>query len=196
MKYPQFWLNASPKRKRIYSVIFVFLLAVLFTVLGVIIPASPVEEKMVYDQLNSTLTQGTATNTLPIAIFRNNFLLCLAMFIPLAGLPFGLFLMFSTGQGFRAVFDLQASGAIPTPAAPPDLTATTAFLVLAFAGLTFLLEYASYSIGMTESVWLYRRITQHRWKRELKTTAIMIGVVALLLTIGAIVESIALYLGM
>jgi hypothetical protein len=46
---------------------------------------------------------------------------------------------------------------------------------------------------MTESVWLFRRIFQKRW-RELKNTAICIGIVALLLLLGAIVETWALSL--
>jgi hypothetical protein len=109
------------------------------------------------------------------------------MFIPLAGLPIGLFIMFSSGQGFRALFDtLTMSGVSNT--APPNIQPSTAILLLVLIGLTFFFEFVSYSIGMTESVWLFRRLTQRRW-RELKTTAILIGVVALLLILGAIVET-------
>ena len=58
-------------------------------------------------------------------------------------------------------------------------------------GAVFLLEYVSYAIAMTESVWLFRRIMQKRWG-ELKITAAVIGIVALLLIIGAVVETYAL----
>jgi hypothetical protein len=44
---------------------------------------------------------------------------------------------------------------------------------------------------MTESVWLFRRILQNRWKSELKPLLILIGIVALLLIVGAIVETYA-----
>jgi hypothetical protein len=59
---------------------------------------------------------------------------------------------------------------------------------LLFIGLTFLLEYVSYSIGISESVWLFRRLSQKRWG-HLKNTGILIGVVAALLITGAVVET-------
>jgi hypothetical protein len=52
----------------------------------------------------------------------------------------------------------------------------------------FWLEFASYSIGITESIWLFRRLLQQRWG-ELKNTVILIGVCAGLLAVGAIVET-------
>jgi hypothetical protein len=181
-----FWKNASSKRKRIYSAIFVVILIIVVTIIGFAIPPSSQEEQLIFNQLNQTQAHGIATGTLPMVFFLNNFLLCLLMFIPLVGLPIGLFIMFSTGQGLRALIDVQiASGA---SSATPEIQASTAILILVGAALTFILEYTSYTIGMTESVWLFRRLTQRRW-RELKYTAILIGVAALLLTIAAIVES-------
>jgi Stage II sporulation protein M len=181
------WKNASPKRKRIYSALFIFIIAMLVTIVGVLVPLSPQEEKLVNDQVNQTLIQGTANNNLAPSIFLNNFLLCLAMFIPLAGLPIGLFIMFSSGQAFRAIFDIVTSSGVSS-ATSQNISASTASLVLILITLTFFFEYVSYSIGMTESIWLFRRLTQHRW-RELKTTLILIGIVAVLLTLGAIVET-------
>jgi hypothetical protein len=108
------------------------------------------------------------------------------MFIPLVGSFFGLFVMFSTGVGIRAVIDTQsASGAA---AVLPNISPTIAIFGLIGVGLTFLLEYVSYSIGIAESVWLFRRLTQRRFG-ELKNTGILIGVVAALLITGALVET-------
>jgi hypothetical protein len=183
------WKNASSKRKRIYSALFIFIIAMLVTIVGVLVPLSPQEEKLVNDQVNQTLIQGTANNNLAPSIFLNNFLLCLAMFIPLAGLPIGLFIMFSSGQAFRAIFDIVTSTGVSS-ATSQNISASTASLVLILITLTFFFEYVSYSIGMTESIWLFRRLTQHRW-RELKTALILIGIVAVLLTLGAIVETLA-----
>ena len=73
----------------------------------------------------------------------------------------------------------------------PTISPTTAILGLIGVGLTFLLEYASYSIGIAESVWLFRRLTQRRFG-ELKNTGILIGVVAILLISGALVETLVL----
>lgn len=188
--YPLFWKNASPKRKRIYSTLFIFILAVLVTIVGVLVPLSPQEEQLVNDQVNQTLIQGQANNNLAPSIFLNNFLLCLAMFIPLAGLPIGLFIMFSTGQAFRAIFDVVTASGFSS-ATSQNISASTASLVLILILLTFLFEFVSYSIGMSESIWLFRRSTQRRWS-ELKTAAILIGIVAILLTLGAIAETWAL----
>ncbi len=184
-----FWKNTSPKRKRIYSTLFIFMLAILVTVVGVLVPLSPQEEQIVNDQVNQTLIQGQASNSLATNIFLNNFLLCLAMFIPLAGLPIGLFIMFSSGQAFRAIFDVVSANANGfSSTTTQNISASTATLVLVLIALTFLFEFVSYSIGMMESVWLFRRLKQRRW-RELKNAALLIGLVALLLTLGAIVET-------
>jgi hypothetical protein len=192
MNYPQFWIEASPKRKRIYSAIFVFVLTLVAMAAGFAVPVSPEFAQDIYNQLNQTVTEGNATGTLAPTIFINNFLLCLAMFIPLAGIGIGLFIMFSTGLAFRAVLEAQlAMGISTTP--PVTFDFSTAILALALIGITFVAEFVSYTIGMTESVWLFRRLTQRRW-RELKITAKLIGVVALLLTIGALVETLALML--
>ncbi|MGE5188136.1 MAG: hypothetical protein ACM3JE_03830 [Betaproteobacteria bacterium] len=192
MKYPQFWIEASPRRKRIYSALFVFALSLVTLAAGFAVPVSPEFAQEIYNQLNQTVTEGNATGTLAPTIFLNNFLICLAMFIPLAGIGIGLFIMFSTGLAFRAVLEVQlAAGVSTTP--PVSFDFSTAILALVLVGITFVAEFVSYSIGMSESVWLFRRLTQRRW-RELKLTAKLIGVVALLLTIGAIVETLALTL--
>jgi len=184
-----FWVNASPKRKRIYSTLFILILAVVATLAGMLVPLSPEEAQMISDQLNRTITENTAQGTLISTIFLNNFSLCLLMFIPLAGLAIGLFILFSTGMAFRAVFDMQAASGISS--ATPEIQISTALLVLVLVAATFLLEYVSYAIGMTESVWLFRRLLHRRWS-ELKNALKLIGLVALLLIIGALVETWAL----
>jgi len=181
-----FWKNASLKRKRIYSIIFMLVLAIAATLLGTLVPLSAQDAKQINDSLNQTVTTNTANGTLVPSIFLNNFGLCLAMFIPLAGAVFGLFIMFNTGIALGA--ELRVQNATAASAAVPNISPTTAIIGLLFIGLTFLLEYVSYSIGIAESVWLYRRLTQRRW-RELKNTGILIGIVAALLITGAVVET-------
>jgi hypothetical protein len=185
-----FWKNATHRQKRIYSTIFVLVLSVLATLLGMLVPMSQEDAQMIADQLNQTVTQGTAEGTLIPAIFTNNFPLCLLMFIPLAGFGIGMFILFSTGMAFRAIFQIQAANGISSSTTSID--ASTAIFALALVAIVFLLEYVSYSIAMTESVWLFRRILQKQWKGELKYLGICIGIVALMLIIGAIVETFAL----
>jgi hypothetical protein len=195
MDYPRFWKTASLRRKRIYSIIFVLILSIVATLVGMLVPLSPQEAQVVFDQLNQTITENTAQGTFVPAIFVNNFSLCLLMFIPLAGLAIGLFILFSTGMAIRAIIDIQmASGLSGTASA--EIQASTAIFALVLIGAVFLLEYISYAIGMTESVWLFRRILQKQWKGELKYLAIFIGVAALLLIIGAIVETYTITMGL
>jgi hypothetical protein len=189
MNYPSFWLNASPKRKRIYSTLFVLVLAVLATMAGMFVQLPKDQAQAVYDQLNQT----SSSPTLMTDIFLNNFPLCLLMFIPLAGFGIGMFILFSTGMAFRAVFDIQAANGLSTSSVS-DINPTTAILVLVAAGAVFVLEYVSYTIAMTESVWLFRRILQKRW-REVKVLCMLIVLVAVLLAIGAVVEWYALSIG-
>jgi hypothetical protein len=164
-----------------------FILAVTATLIGTLVQLSPADAKAISDSVNDITADNPTFVSLVAAIFINNFPLCLLMFIPLVGSFFGLFVMFSTGVGIRAILDTQiASGAVSSPV--PSISPTIAIVGLIGIGLTFLLEYVSYSIGITESVWLFRRLIQRRFG-ELKNTGILIGVVAALLIIGALVET-------
>jgi hypothetical protein len=162
------------------------LLAILATMIGTLVPLSAHDAQVINDGVNQTVTTNTANGTLIPSIFINNFGLCLVMFIPLAGAVFGLFIMFNTGIALGA--EIRVQSATASTAAAANISASTAMVGLLFIGLTFLLEYVSYSIGMSESVWLFRRLSQKRWS-HLKNTGILIGVVAALLITGAIVET-------
>ena len=106
-----FWKNASPKRKRIYSLTFVFVLSITATLVGMLVPLSPQEAQLISDQLNQTVSENTVKGTLIPTILLNNLSLCLLMFIPLAGFAIGLFILFSTGMAIRAILDIQSATA-------------------------------------------------------------------------------------
>jgi hypothetical protein len=190
MKYPQFWLNATPKQKRIYSTFFILFIAIIATLSGTFIQVSPQDQKATYDQLNQTQTSPT----LALDIFVNNFTLCLLMFIPLLGLGVGLFILVQTGMAFRAVFDYQTANGLASSASAANVSASTAVLLLLITGAVFVLEYVSYTVAMTESIWLFRRVFQQKRYDEVKITLALIGLTALLLTIGAIIETYAIQL--
>ena len=173
--YPSFWTNASARRKRIYSIVFIFLISVLVTALGTLVPLNAQDSRQLSDSINQTLNENRASGTLPQYIFLNNFEICLLMFVPIVGALFGLFTLFSTGVALGAIANVQGYPAL------------LGFAVLLLTPI-FWLEFISYSIGITESIWLFRRLTQRRW-RELKNLGIFIGICALLLAIGAIVEA-------
>ena len=97
------------------------------------------------------------------------------MFIPLVGAGLGLFILYNTGVALNALASIQG---YPVYVGILSLVATPIFWI----------EFAAYAIAMAESVWLFRRLLQGRWG-ELKWTAISIGVCALLLFVGAVVET-------
>lgn len=170
-----FWRNASTRRKRLYTILFVFIVAILVTVIGSFIPMNAQEAYQLSNQLNQTVNQNRANNTLPQYIFLNNFEICLLMFIPMAGPALGLFILFDTGL---------ALGAIATTQGYPVYLGLLSLVITP----VFWLEFAAYTLAMTESIWLFRRLTQKRW-HELKWTATFIGICAGLLALGAVVEA-------
>ena len=168
------WKNASSKRKRIYTFIFIFVIAFVLTIIGAYFPISHQDAQTISSNLNSTLNQQKAHGNLTEYIFLNNFEICLLMFVPVVGVVLGLGILFNTGIALGAIAYVQGY-----PAALGLLS-----LVLT---PVFWLEFTAYSIAIAESIWLTRRLLQHRWM-ELKNTAILIGICAGILIVGAIVE--------
>ena len=169
-----FWKNASQRRKRIYSIVAIFIIALILTVIGSYVPLSSQDAYTLSNNLNQTLNENRANNTLTGYIFINNFSICLLMFVPIIGSILGLFLLFNTGLALGAIVSTQGY---------PVYLGLLSLLITP----VFWLEFAAYSIAMTESIWLFRRLTQKRW-RELKWTGIFIGTCAALLAVGAVVE--------
>jgi lipoprotein signal peptidase len=97
------------------------------------------------------------------------------MFVPIIGPILGFFILFDTGYALGAIAQVQG------------VPALLEILVLILTPV-FWLEFTSYSIGITESIWLFRRLMQRRW-RELRNTVILVGVCAGLLAVGAVVET-------
>jgi len=188
--YPSFWKNASTRRKRLYLCALFFVVAFLVTIAGAFVPLSASESQQIYNRINQTRTQAPVQ--LAESIFLNNFPLCLGMFIPLFGAVFGLFVMFSTGIALGAELRVESASNVGST---PTISPSTAILALFVIGLVFLIEYVSYAIGMSESLWLFRRLMQRRWQLELKDAAILIGICAVLLTIGAIIETLGIGAG-
>jgi hypothetical protein len=170
-----FWHNASPKQKRIYSILMVLAVAILALIIGSSTTLSQSQAQTISDTLNQTLNEKRADNTLIQYIFINNFTICLLMFIPLAGAGLGLFILYNTGVALNALASIQG---YPVYVGILSLVATPIFWI----------EFAAYAIAMAESIWLFRRMLQGRWG-ELKWTGISIGVCALLLFVGAVVET-------
>src|ERR1035437_2709633 len=102
-----FWKNATPRRKRIYSIITIFLIGFMATVIGSAIPLSHQDVTTISQNLNATLNQHKNNNTLTEYIFINNFSICLLMFIPVVGAALGMFILFDTGIALGAISAIQ-----------------------------------------------------------------------------------------
>ena len=168
------WKTASSKRKRIYLILFIFVVSFILTVVGAYVPLSHSDAQTISNQLNETLQTHRSNGTLTEYIFINNFEICLLMFVPIIGPVLGLFILFDTGVALGAIASIQGY--------PVGLGLLSLILTP-----VFWLEFAAYSTAMAESIWLFRRLLQKRWL-ELKNTAILIGICAAILIVGAIVE--------
>jgi len=170
-----FWTNASSKRKRIYSTIIILVIGFFLLFIGSLVLLSPQEAKQLTNGFNQTVTSNRASGALAEHIFLHNLSICLLEFVPVIGPIWGFISFFATGIGISAISTVKGYHPL------------LALLTLAIYPFTWL-EFASYSIAITESIWLFRRLLQGRW-HEIKNTAVLIGLCAILLLIGAIVET-------
>jgi uncharacterized membrane protein SpoIIM required for sporulation len=169
-----FWKNATSKRKRIYTIMLIFIIAFILTVIGSYIPLNHQDAQTISKNLNETLNTHKANGSLIEYIFINNFSICLLMFVPIIGAVLGFAILFDTGVALGAIAYVQG---YPIAVGLLSLVITPVFW----------LEFTAYSIAMAESIWLARRLMQRRWL-EIKNTVILVGICAAILIVGAIVE--------
>lgn len=163
--------------KRILSILAFFLLSVVVTLAGVLTPLSAQEVETKNNDLTQIQTevQSMGFGQGVIAIFSNNIVIGLLSFVPIAGPVLGSYILYNTGT-------YVAAQSI-TEGWPPALV-----FLLMFIYPHVWLEFFAYSIGFAESIWLIRRITQHKIIEELRRTGIYIAISAGLLVLGAVVE--------
>jgi uncharacterized membrane protein SpoIIM required for sporulation len=164
------------RRKRLLSIVAVLIVAVVVTGIGSLMPIASQDAEQISSELNQTVTTLKDQGLLAPYIFGNNLLICLVMFVPVIGPVLGLFIMFNTGTVVGAI--AVSSGFSPLLA-----------LILIFITPVGWLEFAAYSTAMAESVWLFRRLFQRRFLRELRNMTIFVTISVVLLAVGAIVET-------
>ncbi len=177
------WMGASSRRKRIYTILAVFIVALIATVIGSFVPVSAADAQQINNDLNSTVTTMKDQGTLVPYIFGNNFLITLIMFVPVIGPVLGLFIMFNTGT---------VVGAIAVSGGYSPILALIALVITP----VFWLEFAAYSTAMAESVWLFRRLLQGRGSRELRTMCIFVTIAAVILAVSAVIETALILVGL
>lgn len=174
------WRQLTPRAKRIFTILAFFLLSIIVTVAGVLVPMSFGDAQSLSQGLAQTRQEIDSMDLVhsTAAIFENNFLISLVMFVPFVGPFFGFYVLHNTGLVISAVSQTSS------PPVPGLLT----FFLLWFYPFTWM-EFIAYATAITESVWLAWRIIQRKGLRELKMTGILIGSVAMILLAAALIEA-------
>lgn len=170
------WMNAPPRRKRILSIIIIYILCVIITTAGILTPIDKEQAKEMGNTISQRNNSVKENNVLLQYIFGNNFIITLIMFVPIVGPIYGGFLFYNSGVWISAIITAQ------------NFNPLLGLLALFLTPVAWL-EFVTYSIAIAESAWLIRRILQHRGKEELVKTSMFISICALLLLLGAIIES-------
>lgn len=167
------WQRSSSRTKRIITITVFLVISIIVTSVGALTPISIQDANSIHQELEQ-LRENISIQY----IFGNNLMLCLVMFIPIAGPIFGFWVLHNTGVVIAA--ETMSSS---TPGISPLLIFFTLFLF----PFTWL-EFISYSTGLAESVWLIRRGLQGLGKREIRNAAVLIAIVAVVLLTAAIIE--------
>lgn len=113
-----------------------------------------------------------------IGIFVHNASVAIPMFIPAAGMGWGVYTAGSTGVAFSAM-----------AATDPEISNLPP-LALLLASPFGILELGAYSIGMSRSFhMIWAIIKKNPLKKEIKPTLIELGIVVSLLFVAGIIES-------
>lgn len=173
-----FWRNAPTKIKRILTIATFFLLSIIITVAGTLTPLSLEEANEIEQQLEEMRESINVQ-----LIFGNNFMICLATFIPIAGPIFGCYVLYNTGVVIAAESITQGLSPLIV-------------LVFLFVFPFTWLEFLAYSVAFAESVWLTWRIIRRKGKKEIVDACILISICAVMLLAAAIIEmALISYLG-
>ena len=147
------------------------------TVTGTLAPLSEEEAAEINQELNKTRELIMSADFLrgTTMIFGNNFVLCLIFFIPIFGLVFGFYVLYSTGVVIAA--ESVSIGVHP-------LVGLFSLFIFPFTWLEFL----AYSAAFSQSIWLTYRTIKHAWKKELINTCIIVSICAVTLLAAAAIE--------
>jgi len=166
-------MKSNPgNRARVLVLILAFLSSLAITFAGTFSPMSPSEAQGIYEEFQRALPNLMSIQ----AIFQNNLMYALIMFVPVLGPLSAFYVLYSTGR-------LIAAFAMVSGENPAALFILTFFFPHAW------IEYAAYALAISQSLWLTLRIAQRRsLKAEAKNTCIFIAACAALLLVGAVVE--------
>ena len=164
------------RRRRIMVFLLVFIVCISATIAGVISHVDPKQAHEIVKEINK-LGEVTSSTRMGIPlIFGNNLMHTLIMFVPIVGPFWGLFVLYNTGTAYAAYAILYK--------ASPLVLFSSAF-ILPFTWM----EFISYALAISESLWITYALLKRNIKRELVLAAIMIAVCNILLLFGALIEA-------
>lgn len=171
------WRGFPSKVKRVITILMFFIISVAVTATGVSAPLSKEEASTITEEVKDVQDYVLTVDVLRGAtlIFGNNFVLCLSFFVPVVGILFGFYVLYSTGVVIAAQ---SIVGGVN-----PHLIFLSLF-IMPFSWLEFL----AYSTAFAENAWLTWRIIKRDWKRELVNTCILITICAIVLLAAAFIE--------
>jgi len=153
-----------------------FLVNLLFVIIVIAIgsssPLSAIEGEEILENFESSLPDIATT-----PIFINNFLIAVIMFIPVLGPTIGTIILHTTGVVIAAT---------AMSVNLPGVLLLLSLLIFPFAWL----EFISYSIAITQSIFLVIGLLRSRFKNELFRTVFLILTVFVMLFVAAFIEAI------
>ncbi len=111
----------------------------------------------------------------PYGIFLNNFLIALAMLIPIIGIGITGFIIYQTGLVVSAMAVLSGI--------PAFILVSLPFIM--FYGIP---EMLAYGVAVSEGIILTAQIIKRRFRAEVKILPLVVAVIFILLVIAALVE--------
>lgn len=173
---PRFWNNTSPRRKRLMTIVLVFIVSAIMMGISTLTPLSRQSADSIYNQLNQTVSTAKDSGNLLQYIFGNNLMITIMMLIPFIGPFLGFYAFYNTGVAIAATSIVRNY---------PPLVVYVSLWLTPVAWL----EFAAYSTAIAASLWLTWRIMHQGAGHELVNTSKFLSVCTLILLLGAIIET-------
>jgi len=169
-------LHAVSHKSRFLSFLAILFLCVLVTSAGALSRIDGSQAQLIFEDFKE-IEKMLRTAGVQL-IFGNNMMYCLSMFIPFIGPISGFYVLYSTGRILAALSNVLGTD---------PLLLFLSLMIYPHAWL----EYVSYSLAISESVWLSFYMFKYRFKglrNEAINAAKYISICAVFLLAGAIIE--------
>ncbi|MCP8306499.1 MAG: stage II sporulation protein M [archaeon] len=154
---------------RVLLFISFFILSIVATLAGTLTPIDHTSAQTLIQEL------PTPSEITPLFILQNNLSIALIGFVPIIGILWMVFVLYSTGvvlSAFSVVYEVS-----------PIL-----FFLVLITNPIFWIEYTAYTLVMVEGTMLVYSAFKKEVLKELKIALLVLIAVVLLLTVGAFIE--------